>query len=116
MYIQERYSPTGGIIITENGCAMSEKTKEAAMADVGGKRTGFMKNYITAVGEAIRKGADVRGYFLWSFLDNFEWTFGYKKRFGMVYVDYDTQERTSKPAAKLYSAIAKTNGANLFCK
>ena len=76
LYIQERYSPTGGIIITENGCAMSEKTKEAAMADVGGKRTGFMKNYITAVGEAIRKGADVRGYFLWSFLDNFEWTFG----------------------------------------
>ncbi len=114
VYIQERYKPPGGIIITENGCAMSEKTKEAAMSDPGGKRTNFMREYISAVGEAIRKGADVRGYFLWSFLDNFEWAFGYGKRFGMVYVDYDTQERAPKPAAEFYSRVAKTNGLALM--
>ena len=64
-----------------------------------------MKN----LNEAIKGGADVRGYFAWSLLDNFEWTKGYTARFGLVYVDYETQERIPKDSAKFYSSIIKLN-------
>ncbi|MFL6617847.1 MAG: family 1 glycosylhydrolase, partial [Povalibacter sp.] len=60
---------------------------------------------------AIVQGADVRGYFAWSLLDNFEWALGYAKRFGLIHVNYETQKRTLKASARLYSEIIASNGA-----
>jgi len=72
-------------------------------------RVNYFQMYIAQVHEAIQEGADVRGYFAWSMLDNFEWSLGYSKRFGIVRVDYETQRRTPKASAKLISAIARDN-------
>ena len=66
-----------------------------------------------ALERAARDGADVRGYFQWSFMDNFEWAEGYKLRFGIVYVDYQTQERIPKDSAYWYQGVIQTNGASL---
>ena len=62
---------------------------------------------------AIEAGVDLRGYFAWSLLDNFEWSLGYSKRFGIVHVDFETQKRTPKDSARLYSSIIASNGAIL---
>jgi beta-glucosidase len=61
------------------------------------------------VERAIERGADVRGYYEWSLLDNYEWAFGYEKRFGMVHVDYQTQKRTPKDSAHWYSQLIRNN-------
>jgi Beta-glucosidase/6-phospho-beta-glucosidase/beta-galactosidase len=61
----------------------------------------------------MEQGAPVKGYFAWSLLDNFEWSHGYSKRFGLVHVNYATQERTIKSSGKLYAEVIRTNGAVL---
>jgi beta-glucosidase len=61
----------------------------------------------------MQQGVDLRGYFAWSLLDNFEWSLGYSKRFGIVHVDYETQERTPKASARFYSEVIRTGGAAL---
>jgi beta-glucosidase len=61
--------------------------------------------HIAAVNQAIELGADVRGYFVWSLLDNFEWAWGYDRRFGIIHVDYDTQERIIKDSGLEYARI-----------
>lgn len=109
-YIHERYHPTGGIIVTENGVAVAEPTQKDMEKNTS--RVDFYEKYIGAMHEAISSGADVRGYFLWSLMDNFEWAKGYSKRFGLYYVDYDTMERLPKPAAKWYAALAGANALN----
>jgi beta-glucosidase len=86
------------IVITENGAAFED------VADADGfvrddLRTGYLAEHIAAMAEARLQGVDVRGYLAWSLLDNFEWAFGYDKRFGIVRVDYDTQQRTPKQSA-----------------
>jgi beta-glucosidase len=76
------------------------------------ERTRFILDHVAAVGEAMDQGADVRGYFVWSLLDNFEWSWGYGKRFGIVRVDYGSFERTVKDSGKAYAgliAAAKRN-------
>lgn len=73
-------------------------------------RIQYITSYIQQVELAIAEGADVRGYFLWSLLDNFEWAYGYSKRFGIIHVNYKTQERVLKPVALVYSDIVKSNG------
>ncbi len=74
-------------------------------------RTAYLAAHIAAVADACRQGADVRGYFAWSLLDNFEWAEGYAKRFGIVHVDYETQTRTPKQSALWYrDTIARTRG------
>jgi beta-glucosidase len=70
--------------------------------------------HLSAVAAAIDDGADVRGYFLWSLLDNFEWAWGYAKRFGIVRVDYDTQERIIKDSAAVYAQIIGRAGDQLL--
>jgi beta-glucosidase len=65
--------------------------------------------HAAAVRQAIDDGADVRGYFLWSILDNYEWGFGFTKQFGLVHVDYATQRRTLKDSARWYARLAKEN-------
>ncbi|GAB4339263.1 MAG: glycoside hydrolase family 1 protein [Candidatus Abyssubacteria bacterium] len=87
------------IYITENGCA---DARDAL-------RPEFLRQHLTQMHRAITEGADVRGYFHWSLLDNFEWTFGLTPRFGLVEVDYRTQARAPRPSAHIYSRIAREN-------
>ena len=87
------------IYITENGIADSGDTKRPA----------FIKNHLSWLHRAIEEGVDVRGYFYWSLLDNFEWSEGFTQRFGLIEVDFDTQKRTPRPSAKVYGEIIKNS-------
>eukprot|EP00929_Paragymnodinium_shiwhaense_P027966 TRINITY_DN1629_c0_g1_i2.p1 TRINITY_DN1629_c0_g1~~TRINITY_DN1629_c0_g1_i2.p1 ORF type:complete len:528 (-),score=123.95 TRINITY_DN1629_c0_g1_i2:527-2110(-) len=111
VYIQKKYQPKGGIVVTENGCAVKEDTEADALADTF--RVNYFRMYIAQVHEAIQEGADVRGYFAWSLMDNFEWALGYSKRFGIIRVDYETQKRTPKDSARLISACARDNALTI---
>ncbi|MGQ4450259.1 GH1 family beta-glucosidase [Streptomyces griseus] len=88
-------------VITENGAAFDD-TVAADGSVPDADRTAYLADHIAAVVAARAQGADVRGYFAWSLMDNFEWAYGYDKRFGIVRVDYDTQLRTLKDSAKWY--------------
>ncbi|HEY1177793.1 MAG TPA: family 1 glycosylhydrolase, partial [Phytomonospora sp.] len=70
----------------------------------------YLRSHIAAVHDAIEAGADVRGYTAWSLMDNFEWAFGYTRRFGIVHVDYTTQRRTPKASADWYRKVITRNG------
>lgn len=86
--------------ITENGAAFADKLEGERVHDP--KRVSYLEQHIAAIAMARSQGVDLRGYFAWSFLDNFEWALGYLKRFGLVYVDYDTQRRVMKDSAHWY--------------
>ncbi|MFI0501980.1 GH1 family beta-glucosidase [Streptomyces albogriseolus] len=97
------------VMVTENGAAYDD------YADPSGEvrdpeRIAYLRSHLTAVHRAIGEGADVRGYFLWSLLDNFEWAYGYSKRFGIVHVDFATQRRTPKQSAGWYADVVARNG------
>ena len=87
--------------VTENGSAFVDHPDEAGYVD-DDERVAYLASHIGAVALARTRGADVRGYFAWSLLDNFEWDYGYDKRFGLVRVDYDTQARIPKRSAAWY--------------
>jgi beta-glucosidase len=70
-------------------------------------RRAYLECHIRAVADALEQGVDLRGYFVWSLLDNFEWSHGYAKRFGIVHVDYATQERRPKQSALWYSGLLR---------
>ena len=74
------------------------------------ERLAYFDGHLRACHAAIEQGVDLRGYLAWSFLDNFEWAYGYDKRFGLVYVDYATQRRIPKDSAKWYSDVIRRNG------
>ncbi|HEX8552759.1 MAG TPA: GH1 family beta-glucosidase [Abditibacteriaceae bacterium] len=94
--------------ITENGSAFdNEVTAEGEILDLD--RREYLRNYLLSVHRACDEGFDVRGYFQWSVMDNFEWAEGYSKRFGIVHVDYETQQRTPKLSAHWYSAVCREN-------
>ena len=76
------------------------------------RRIEFYRGYLRALGRAIHDGADVRGYHAWSLLDNFEWAEGYAQRFGLVWVDFDSGERTIKESARWYAQVAATGGVD----
>lgn len=104
----EYAAPAGTVLyVTENGAAYDDVVDveggEARVHDA--ERVDFLRGHLGATLDAIENGADVRGYFYWSMLDNFEWAWGYEKRFGIVRVDYDTQERTVKDSGREYSRI-----------
>jgi beta-glucosidase len=90
------------IYVLENGTAADDKLDEAGRIQDPG-RIAYLQAYTSAMQEAMAAGADVRGYFVWSLLDNFEWASGYSQRFGLVYVDYATQSRIPKASARWYS-------------
>ena len=73
-------------------------------------RIGYLRDHLAAVHDAVEHGADVRGYFVWTLLDNFEWAWGYDKRFGIVHVDLETQERTLKDSALWYAQVIRDHG------
>ena len=91
------------IIITENGAAFPDTVKNGEIADH--ERLRYLQNHISQVRRAKSEGVKVEGYFVWSFMDNFEWAEGYHPRFGLVHVDYDTHKRTIKNSGKWYSSF-----------
>jgi beta-glucosidase len=94
------YAPPA-IYITENGAAFGDvRVHDGSVHDP--ERTSYLETYITAVSNAIAEGAPVKGYFVWSLLDNFEWAYGYSKRFGIVYIDFPTLERVPKDSFYWY--------------
>ncbi|HEV3171482.1 MAG TPA: GH1 family beta-glucosidase [Actinocrinis sp.] len=89
------------IVVTENGAAFADKPDETGFVR-DDDRVEYLASHIAAIVAAREAGTDVRGYFVWSLLDNFEWAYGYDKRFGIVRVDYPTQQRTPKQSAYWY--------------
>lgn len=102
-FLNERYGLP--VIVTENGVSLSDWVAlDGKVHDH--QRIDFLKRYLHELRRAIDDGADVRGYFHWSIMDNFEWAEGYKQRFGLVHVDYETQRRTPKESAYWYGRLA----------
>ncbi|SEG00826.1 beta-glucosidase [Bryocella elongata] len=96
------------IYITENGTSSTDTiAADGHIYDTD--RVMFLRNYLTQLQRAVSEGVPVRGYFLWSLLDNFEWADGYDKRFGITYVDLHTQKRTPKLSAKFYAEVIRTS-------
>jgi beta-glucosidase len=104
--LHERY-PGLPLAITENGAAFYDTVSDdGRVHDVD--RVSYLHDHIDAVGEAREAGVDVRGYFVWSLMDNFEWSYGYDRRFGIVRIDYDTLERTVKDSGHWYAELVRT--------
>ncbi|MFD8120267.1 GH1 family beta-glucosidase, partial [Streptomyces albidoflavus] len=99
-------APGVPLLVTENGAAYPD-APDAQGRFHDPDRIRYLHGHLSAVLDAIRDGADVRGYYLWSLLDNFEWSYGYGKRFGAVHVDYDTQVRTPRSSAHWYARAAR---------
>lgn len=110
IWISQRYKDPI-IIMTENGSAVNEPDLETAVHDEA--RRHYFETYLAACAHAIAEGVDLRGYFAWSLMDNFEWQFGYQRRFGIVRVDFTTQERTLKASAHWFRKTIKANGCNI---
>ncbi len=108
-HVSEEYAAPAGtrLYVTENGAAYDDEVEiEGGVQRVPDvRRLAFVRAHLDAVLDAIEEGVDVGGYFYWSLLDNFEWAWGYRKRFGLVRVDYATQRRTVKDSAIGYSRI-----------
>jgi beta-glucosidase len=103
--LSEEYAGPAGVklYVTENGAAYDDVVTDGAVHDTD--RAAFVRAHLAAVLDAVDAGVDVRGYFYWSLMDNFEWAWGYDKRFGIVRVDYETQERMLKDSALEYARI-----------
>ena len=105
--VNELWHPKA-IYITENGTSSDDfLTQEGVVLDTD--RIMFLRNYLTQLQRVVAEGVPVRGYFLWSLLDNYEWADGYSKRFGIVYVDFKTQKRTPKLSADFYKNTIARN-------
>ena len=100
--ISKEYSPKA-IYITENGSAWNDEVINGEIID--DERIDYLVRHLDAMRSARSQGAPILGYFAWSFLDNFEWAYGYEKRFGLIYVDYKTQTRTPKKSALFYRQL-----------
>jgi beta-glucosidase len=109
LWVTERYGKPP-IYITENGAAFYDPPTANDGRVEDPLRSDYLNRHLHAVLDAIEQGADVRGYMVWSLLDNYEWSFGYSKRFGIVHVDYATLARTPKASAHFYSSVIRDNG------
>lgn len=110
-FLYERYGKP--ILITENGMTCHDwVSTDGKVHDPN--RIDFMKRYLRSLHEAMEEGVPVLGYFYWSIMDNFEWTLGYSERFGLTYVDFETQERTIKDSGYWYRGVIESNGADVF--
>jgi beta-glucosidase len=106
--LHERYPGMPPIIITENGCSYGTGPDQDGVVD-DQQRIDYLDGHLRAVAAAIGQGVDVRGYYCWSLLDNFEWTEGYTQRFGLVHVDYETQVRTPKRSFDWYAETVRAH-------
>jgi len=102
------------LYVTENGGAFADGPAGPDGAIDDTPRVSYYREHLRAALEAMRRGVNLRGYFAWSLLDNYEWTLGYAKRFGLVHVDFATQRRTPKSSARFYARAAASRGAALF--
>ena len=101
-----RNYPVGKLYVTENGAAFPDAWDGGdTVSDP--RRVDYLRAYITGCAEAVEQGAPLSGYFVWSLMDNFEWSEGYAKRFGLVYIDYPTQRRVIKESGRWYAALLK---------
>ena len=111
-WVRDTYGPMP-LYVTENGAAFHEPPSVAGERLEDPLRVEYLRSHLGAVHQALAQQVDVRGYFVWSLLDNFEWVLGYAKRFGIVHVDFATQRRTPKASAGFYSGVIASNGGAL---
>lgn len=97
------------IYITENGAAFKDSKPINGIVE-DQDRLNFLKQHFETTAKAVKEGVNVQGYYVWSLMDNFEWAHGYTKRFGLIYIDYETQERIWKRSALWYKDVIKNNG------
>jgi beta-glucosidase len=109
VWVKDRYGNLP-IYVTENGAAFFDPPMVEGERLADPLRVDYLRKHLEAVHAALDRGVDVRGYFVWSLLDNFEWAQGYSKRFGIVHVDFDTLERTPRDSAYWYRDVIKRNG------
>ncbi len=106
MWLKHEYN-NPPVFITENGAAFGDEVKKGEANDQ--RRIAYLASYLHYLHRAMKEGADIRGYFVWSLLDNFEWQYGYTQRFGLVHVDYETQMRTIKKSGYWYAKVCSNN-------
>ena len=104
--LRERYPEVPPLFVNENGCSFGMGPDETGVVD-DQPRIDYLDAHLRAVADAIGDGADVRGYYCWSLLDNFEWAEGYTQRFGLVHVDYETLVRTPKRSFEWYAGLVR---------
>jgi beta-glucosidase len=108
-----RLAPGLPLYVTENGCAAEDYVNpDGEVNDV--ERIRYLHTHLEAAARAIKDGASLAGYFVWSLLDNFEWGWGYQKRFGIVFVDFGTQRRIPKASAAFYANVVRSNAIPLL--
>jgi len=110
--VKERYG-NPPVYVTENGAAFYDPPTAEGGRVQDPLRVAYLRDHLRALRAAMDRGVDLRGYFAWSLFDNFEWSHGYAKRFGIVHVDFATQVRTLKDSARYYADIIATNGRTL---
>jgi beta-glucosidase len=101
--LDRTYAPRE-IVVTENGAAYPD-TVDADGRVRDARRVDYLARHVAAAGDALRAGVPLTGYYVWSLLDNYEWSFGYTRRFGLVHVDYGSQRRTPKDSAAWYQRL-----------
>jgi beta-glucosidase len=111
LWLKDRYG-NPPLYITENGAAFDDPGPSGGEVP-DPERVAYLRSHLMAARTAIAQGVDLRGYFAWSLLDNFEWTLGYSKRFGLYRVDPKDQTRIPKRSAQFYSEVIRTDGASL---
>jgi beta-glucosidase len=111
LWLRERYGNLP-LYITENGAAFDDHWEDSPLVH-DPQRVEYLRSHLRAARDAITAGVDLRGYFVWSLLDNFEWQCGYSMRFGIVYVDFATQRRIPKASARFYSDVIRSGGGAL---
>jgi len=108
-----RQAPGLRLYVTENGCAAEDYVNpDGEVNDL--ERVRYLHTHLEAAARAIKDGANLAGYFVWSLLDNFEWGWGYQKRFGIVFVDFGTQRRIPKASAAFFANVVKANAIPLL--
>jgi len=112
LWVKSRYGDIP-LYITENGAAFYDPPAPVDRRVDDPLRVAYLRDHLNAAREAMRQGVRLCGYYVWSLLDNFEWSHGYSRRFGIVHVNYDTQERTIKSSGKYYSRVVRTNGESI---
>ncbi len=108
-WVKQRYGDIP-LYVTENGAAFPDPARAPAGGVEDPRRVDYLRGHLQAVRAALAAGCDVRGYFVWSLLDNLEWAHGFSKRFGIVHVDFASQRRTPKASARFYSGVIASNG------
>ena len=102
---------TGSIVISESGCAVEDR-QELDTGEVNDiERINYLRSHLANLQQAIADEIPIHGYFLWSLLDNFEWRYGYSKRFGIIHTNHSTQERTPKLSARYYNSVISNRSA-----